>query len=211
MEAFFYIPKNRESDVLNLGLRLREWGNRTVNVSGTGKLYIAMLLNPKDDLLKYNDNNYVPLKIDVNPNETFVADGAIYRDDGYNNLNNNSGEEDEVVDLYARSMTLLNKYIFGTFRMPECLIPKSILSEEISVLDKRIDVPVLYNSSEEFYLEHEIERCNQTYDNFLDKLLYHYYEHMVSIGMANRYYSNDNDIVIYESLVDGKVVTVRKG
>jgi hypothetical protein len=200
LEVFFYIPKEKETDVLECGLRLKDWASRTINIDGVKKRYIPMLINPKDNLSKYNNADFVPLKIKVIPSEIFVSDGSVYREEDVDNPDN----------LYRRSLIFLDKYIFGSYRMPECLYPSSVSNELISKLDRHKDVPVLYDSSEELYLQHEFERGKETYDNFIDKVLYTYYEHLHSLGLCIRHYKTDDDIIVYESLVEGRIITVKR-
>lgn len=201
MEVFFYVPKDKVDKVIECGLRLNEWSNRTININGVQKRYIAMLLNPKDDLVKYNDEKYIPLKIEVDPTEVLVADGALYRDE----------DKGASGSLYERSLVLLDKYIFGSFRLPECLMPATIPNRLISKMDKRIDVPVLYDRSEEIYLQYHLERCKDSFDDFIERLFHAYYESLVEKGLCVKHYTNEASIIVYESLLDGQVMTVRRG
>jgi len=200
LEVFYYVPWEREGEVLEYGLRLRDWASRVIDIDGVRKRYIPLLLNPRDDPEKYKNGNFVPLKIQVVPSEIFVADGAVYREE----------DIDKPDNLYRRSLVFMDKYIFGSYRKPECLYPSNIPAELISRMDRHKDVPVLYDSSEELYLQHEFERGRETYENFIDKVLYAYYERLCSLGLCKRHYKTEDDIIVYESLTDGRIITIKR-
>ena len=51
----------------------------------------------------------------------------------------------------------LEKYIFGKFKTPEVAITSSILPEQISVLNKEIDCPVLFDNSRDLFYQLRIQ------------------------------------------------------
>lgn len=129
--VYRYVKKDDSSDLLKYGIRLSKQFDKEVNFNGYSKPCICALLNPKDNEDKFNSDLYVGLKIDVSNEYCKVVDSSL--------------NEDE------RTVLELNDYILGTFKTPEILITTSILPEKISLLNKDIDVPVLYDNSRDYF------------------------------------------------------------
>ncbi|MBQ9266750.1 MAG: hypothetical protein IJ217_00425 [Clostridia bacterium] len=126
-----YVLKERADELLKFGIRLSKQFDKEVNLNGYPKPCITGFLNPKDSEYKFQSDEYVGLKIDV-PNEYCkVMD---------------TSEIEETPNIIE-----LDAYQLGAFKNPEVLITTSILPEKISLLDKDIDVPVLYDNSRDLY------------------------------------------------------------
>ena len=201
MDVFFYVTKEEKDRVLECGLRLSEWAERKVFLSGVQHNCIRALLNPLDDPKKFHDDNYVPLKIHVNPKATLVAEGVFYDDTLFDH---------GVNQRYNDSVMPLEKYIFGTYRSPECLLVGTVGSKYFEVMDKLMDVPVLYDSSEALYVAAQMERGKELYSHFEERLLYRYYCTLADKGLYTKHTTIDNEYAIFESTAGNHIVTVRK-
>lgn len=126
-----FVLKEKVNDLLKYGIRLSTQFDKEVNIKGDIKPCITGLLNPKDNEYKFNSDEYVGVKIDIAPNYCKVIDLA------------QKSDSPIIIEL--------EDYKFGTFKLPEVLITSSILPERISILNKDIDTPVLYNNSTELY------------------------------------------------------------
>ena len=133
---YYYTKKDNLPIYLKYGIRLSKNYDEEFNISGYKKPYLLGLLNPKDDMSKYNSNDYTCLKLDVLSNHCKVINYSIQ-------LNIN-----EITPYIP-----LEEYKFGTFKNPCILIDTSIISDKISLYNKIIDVPLLYDNSEDFYYE----------------------------------------------------------
>jgi len=201
MDVFFYIDKPSRERVLECGLKLSEWAERKVFLSGIQHSCIKALLNPRDDMKKFEDDKYVPLKIRVNPKTTIIAEGLFYDDSLFDHGMNK---------FYNDSVIFLDKYIFGMYRRPECLLTGTVTNKFFKEMDRLIDVPVLYDSSEELYVHSQIEKGKEMYGNFNEKLLYRYYKHLEEKGLYKMHSIMGSEYVIFESEENKHIVSVRK-
>ena len=137
MSIIYYYTKNDNLPIyLKYGIRLSKNYDEEFNINGYKKPFLTGLLNPKDDINKYNSNAYTCIKLDVLSNHCKVINYSLQ-------LNIN-----EVTPYIP-----LEEYKFGTFKNPCVLIDTSIISDKISLYNKVIDVPLLYDNSEDFYYE----------------------------------------------------------
>ena len=201
MDVFFYIKREDKERVLECGLKLSEWANRNVFISGIRHECIKALLNPADDKEKLDDDRYVPLKIRVNPAATIVAEGMLYDECFF---------EQGVNSLYNDSVILLEKYVFGSYRRPECLLTSTVGSRYFDEMNRGIDVPILYSSSEELYLLKQLEYGKSKYTDFEERLLYRYYKHLSETGVYRMYVMSDNESVIFRNENINHIVSLRK-
>ena len=201
MDVYFYVGKQDKDRILECGLKLSEWASRKIFILGIRQDCICTLLNPMDDMEKFNDDNYTPIKIKVNPKATIIAEGIFYDEDIYNK---------DMRKLYNDSVTAFDKYVFGTYRRPECLLTGTVDNKFIDEMDVNIDVPVLYSSSEELYIEKQMELGKEFYSSFEEKLLYRYYKHLSELNLYKTYSSLESDFVIFEREDAKHIVSLKK-
>ena len=147
MSTIYYYAKNESLPIfLKYGIRLSKNFDKEYNLNGYLKPYLVGLLNPRDDEKKYSSDDYTCLKLDVLDIHLNVIDGSIP-------LEENVVKEFKPID----------KYFFGSYIKPRVLIDTSIISDKISVYNKFIDIPLLYNNSEEFYYQVQIEKIIDKY------------------------------------------------
>ena len=134
--VYYYTKKDNVADFFKYGIRLSNNFSRELNINGYVNQCICALLNPKDDEYKYDSDDYVCLKLDVANEYCNVIDSS--------EVDNNN---------FCTRAININKYIYGSFKNPEVVITSSILSEKISLLNKTIDVPVLFDNSRDLFYE----------------------------------------------------------
>lgn len=137
---YYYVEKDKVSDFLKYGIKLSENFSKEMNIDGYLKQCFFGLLNPKDDEFKYNSDNYECLKLDIPLHNCKVFDNAL--------------KDGQVKHL---SSVDLEKYVFGKYKTPEIAITSSILPENISVLNKEIDCPVLFDNSRDLFYRLRIQ------------------------------------------------------
>lgn len=200
VEVYFYIPAQHTDHTVECGLKLSQWFDREVEIAGEIRKCMAALLNPKDDMDKYRSEDYRCLKLQLEPRYCFVADRYMY-EVGMDNP--------EIMELYQKSVISIEDYIFGSYRLPECLVTSTVIPGYISILNKKLDSPVLFDRSEELYLNNVIEAYKEIYDDFNDTLLYFFYSRLSDIGKMKKIESKRQDVTVFLEPSSGKTMVVR--
>lgn len=200
IDVYFYMPESEVSNAVECGLKLSRWAEREVSVDDEVKKCMTALLNPKDDMNKYRSSEYRCVKLEVPPQYCFVADKYLYLVGLKSPL---------AMELYLKSIVPIDKYIFGSYRLPECLVTSTVISGHIGVLDKRLDLPVLFNNSEELYINNIIETYREEHSEFSDALLYAFYCMLTDAGKLSKKEDPENGIAIFIAKSDGRHFTVK--
>ncbi len=187
-EVYYYLPAAVAARAVECGLKLSEWYDKEVMIEGQMKKCLSALLNPKDDLKKYQSGDLVCVKIDMPSKYCFVADKLLYL------IGQNSKEG---MDMYLRSIIPIEDYIFGSYRLPECLVTSTPIAGQISVLDKRMDSPILFNSSEELYINNTIEVLREEHDDINDALLYSFFSELVKRGRLEKIENGEEGLALF--------------
>lgn len=200
VEVYFYIPADAVKNTVDCGIKLSEWYSREIYTEGEKKKCLTALLNPRDDYGKYTSPAYKCLRLEVRPKYCFVADSLLFE----------AGQAyPEVMEMYMRSIIPIEKYAFGSFRLPECLVTSTILGDYISIIGKGLDTPILYNNSQELYLNNMLEGFRETHDDFNDVLLYHFLKRLCSEGKVKCIEDDKRGLAIFRDDRDGRIFTVR--
>jgi hypothetical protein len=192
-EVYFYIPANDADNAIECGLKLSTWFGLEVLINNEEKKCISALINPKDDIEKFKSAEYKCLKLELPPKYCFIADKYLFKL-GLNSV--------RAMELYIKSIIPIENYIFGLYRLPECLITSTVISEQISLINKNLDSPVLFNNSEELYINNIIETYKDEHPDFNDCLLYSFYSMLAENGKADKIVDIDNKISIF---IDKKI------
>ena len=143
MSIIYYYTKNDNLPIfLKYGIRLSKNFSKELNINGYTKPFLIGLLNPKDDISKYNSSEYTCLKLDMIDSHCKIID--------YSMLKNSENKQIEYISL--------EEYIFGTYKNPLVLIDTSIISDKISLYNKTMDIPILFDNSEDFYYDLQISK-----------------------------------------------------
>ena len=154
LDIFYYVKTNQLDEIQNYGIKLSECYTRRLEIQESEKLFLTGLLNPKDDIEKFNDKEYTCIKLNLNIATLKVADSALI-DSKY----------------YEKSVIPFTEYELGTYMLPEVLISMSILPEVIEEINYYIDSPLLYDNSKELYVNNLIEKISDKLDNSKDIIL----------------------------------------
>ncbi len=200
VEVYYYLPADKANDIIECGMKLSEWYDKEVEIEGSVKKCLSALLNPKDDLEKYRSSEYRCVKLQTYQNYCFAADKYLYL----------AGENSpRLMDLYGRSVIPVKEYIFGSYRLPECLVTTTIIAGHISPLDKRLDSPVLFDNSEDLYINNIMEAYREEHNDFHDCLLYNFYCKLAEIGKVDKIEDVENRIAVFISKLSGEAVTIK--
>jgi len=200
VEVYYYVKTKDVSNVIDCGLKLSACYDREVIINGEEVRCFSGLLNPRDNPELYRSPEHTCLKIQVNSEKCFVADRFLFE--------NASGQDSET-ELYYSSIIPVEKYIFGTYRLPECLITTTILSGEAAVLDKRMDSPVIYTNSEELYLNNILQDLRERLAEFDDFLLYNFFEKLVDKKYLEKFENVEKGTAVFRTTT-GRTYCIKK-
>lgn len=195
---YFYVPSGEAENAVECGLKLSRWADRRLNVENECRKYIAALLNPKDDREKYDSEDFRCLKLELPIESCEVADRALYVA---------ACEVEAVMDMYIKSIIPARKYIFGMYRIPEVLVPQTVLPDRISLLDKRRDTPVLFDDSQELYINNMIESFRENNCYFHDTLMGLYLSGFCKRGKMEKHICGN--VTVFYDKRSGRFYTVR--
>ncbi|MCX7747353.1 MAG: hypothetical protein N2645_10750 [Clostridia bacterium] len=199
-EVYFYIPADQADNAVTCGLKLSKWSDKEIWIDGDFKKCISALLNPKDEMEKYRSSEYKCLKLELDSKYCFVGDKYLYQV---------GLEFPQVMDMYQESVMPVDKYIFGSFRLPECLVTSTIIEGQISILDKRLDSPVLFDKSEDLYVNNILENYKETHADFNDALLYYFYSKLAECGKVDKIEDSEKRIAIFLDKESQKAYTIK--
>lgn len=188
IDVYYYIPENMVEGIIGCGLKLSEWAEREVMINGETRKCIPALLSPKDDMIKYRSSGFVCLKIAVAPNNCYVADRFLYEAAQFC---------PSALGLYEKSVLPVEKYSFGTYRLPECLLYNTLLADQIRVADKRIDTPVIVENSEKLYINNIMETYREENECFNDILLYNFYNKLAEFKIIDKIEDKEKRIALF--------------
>lgn len=199
-EIYFYVESNAAENSVECGLKLSEYGSKDVVINGQTKKCITALLNPKDDMEKYKSADYKCLKFELPSKFCFIGDAYLYR----------AGlDSPELMKIYADTIVPINDYIFGSFRLPECLVSTTLLPGQISILDKRLDSPVLFDNSEEFYINNIIEINREENSDFNDAMLYCFFSTLALQDKLKKIEDKSRKIAVFIDEKNNKTISIK--
>ena len=199
-EVYFYVPSEEAGNAVECGLKLSTWYEKEVTINGEVKKCISALLNPKDDPIKYKSAELKCLKLELLPKYCYVADSLLYQV---------GLDYPEVMELYNYSIIPLERYIFGSYRLPECLITSTAINGQVAILDKRLDSPILFDKSEDLYVNNLIQIYKEEHDDFNDAMIYSFYCKLAEIGRVKKIEDGQKKIAVFLDPEAGKSFVTR--
>ena len=200
VEVYFYIPAGQAENAVECGIKLSEWYSREVQIDGAMKKCITALLNPRDDYEKYVSPEYKCLRLEVQPKYCYAADSLLYE----------VGKAyPEVMRLYWDSIVPIEKYVFGSYRLPEALVTGTIIGDDVSVSGKGLDTPVLYSNSQDIYFSNLLEDLKEEHDDLNDTLLYFFFKKLCDEGKAECIEHAEGRLAVFTHKRDGRVYTLK--
>lgn len=201
IEVYYYIRKDEADMVAECGMSLLKWHSRVVQIGDTVRKCIPALLNPRDDMSKYKSPEFKCLKLKAPAESSYIAEKYYY----------DAGMDDpRMAKLYCDSVIPLRQYVFGTYRLPECLITITLLPGGIDPVHGGLDSPVLFSNSEELYLNNIIELNKEEDDSFSDALLYHYFKYLADRGLIEAIFDNTGRIAVFIDSGKGRTYVIKK-
>jgi|GEM_PF-323034 len=187
--VYYYVPIDKLEDVIDCGLKLSEWKEsyQSTPWDRIEKPCFSAFLHPLDDE-RHKDSSFRCIKLDIPVEYCAVYDSDLYRI---------SSEFPELKKDFYNSMVPLNDYIFGSVRRPQCFVFTTVLSEQISLLGKGMDEPVLYENSESLYVNNILQQLNDRYNEFNSVLLYSYLTAQEQKGVYRCYRSTNASIAVF--------------
>lgn len=190
MITYYHVLNDKAKDAVSFGMKLSEYGDSFIKTGNGPKTVIVSYLCPADDIKRHNIPGYTCLCIDVPIEKTYVIEGAYLEMENSNAL--------------AVSLMKASEYRLGIYRKPLVLITTTVFSENIKVLGKFMDVPIIVNDSEELYLKSAMEELENSDSHYYEKALCGY----LSVSEDARKLSEKNGYVEY--LLNKKKYIVRK-
>lgn len=200
VEVYFYLSNDRLDYSVECGLKLSEWAGRQSVIEGSVKKCIVALLNPKDDMEKFKSDIYTCIKMRVENRYCYAAEGCLYK----------SGlKSDKLMKEYEKSIIPAENYVFGTYRQPEFLVTTTVVGGNISILNKKMDSPFLYSSSEELYINNTVEEFKEKYSDFNNNILYYLLDNL-SCGTSRyeKIVDSGNSMTFFRDNHTGKVYSL---
>jgi len=207
--VYFQLKTTAVKDSMLCGIKLTEHADRSLKLPAepVERKFMTAWLHPDDlPFRRYHwlsgaesEFGYSCVRLEVDPHKCYVGEADLYRLGLTNQY---------LMDKYLESVVPLNQYTFGIFRTPECLISHSVLDGQIEMLGDAKDIPVLYESSADLYLQNkmgEYEQCSNDYGN---ALFFSWCRLLESKGLAERFVDNEGVKEIYISKKTGKILVL---
>jgi hypothetical protein len=150
---YFYVDSSKIDNILKFGVKLSDHFSNVIPINGLEKKVFVGLLNPKDDIKKYDSDTYTCLKVYLYPEQCHVIN-----------------EVSLIIKQREYNIIPLKEYIYGTFENPRVIFNTSILPEQIEILNKTIDEPVLFENSRDLFYRIKIQSMLE--ENDLQEIYY---------------------------------------
>ncbi len=188
IEVYLYVPVDEVENIVECGLKLSKWWSKSIIFDGESRNFISALLNPRDNTPDREGCGMRCIKLELPEDRCLIADSWLYE---------LRLEWDKAMRLFLNSIVPAEKYVLGSYRMPECLIESTVMPESIKVVDKRLDSPILYSSSEDLYVNNIIETCKDRCENFSEALLYCFYSKLADEGRLTKIEDDAKGIAVF--------------
>lgn len=138
---YFYVKSSKLNETLRYGIKLSQNFSHIIPIKGNEKKCMVGLLNPKDDIDKFNSDEYICLKLNLYAEQCYIVN-----------------EVSLVIPPKEYEVVNINDYIYGDLESPRVLFSCSILPEEITLLNKTIDEPLLFDNSKDLYYQIKVAK-----------------------------------------------------
>ncbi len=91
----------------------------------------------------------------------------------------------------------MENYIFGMYRIPECLVTTTVIGDMITLLNKRRDSPILFDNSEDLYINNLIQVNKEENPGFSDAVLYSFYSKLAELGRVKKVESPGKNTAVF--------------
>lgn len=138
---YFYVRSSKLHETLRYGIKLSQNFSHIIPIKGIEKKCMVGLLNPKDDIDKYNSEEFICLKLNLYPEQCHIINDVSL-----------------IIPPKKYETVSILDYKYGEFENPRVLFSCSILPEEITLLNKTIDEPLLFDNSRDLYYQIRITK-----------------------------------------------------
>jgi len=138
---YFYVKSSKLNETLRYGIKLSQNFSHIIPIKDIEKKCMVGLLNPKDDIDKFNSDEYVCLKLNLYPEQCYIINEVFL-----------------VIPPKEYEVINIKDYKYGEFENPRVLFSCSILPEEITILNKTIDEPLLFDNSRDLFYQIKISK-----------------------------------------------------
>ena len=199
MKAYYFVPTSEADEILECGLEISR-GQYVVSrfMQNAGRCFDARL-HPGDYPSEAFGPDRTCLKIDLDQVRAFVAEDAFW---------DIEVPEEQKKQWFEASILPAEEYKLGTYRKPLCLIANTVLPQAMGVYDKLIDEALLYETSEELYLNGLFSQAEED-PAFRELALRAYLDTQAARGKMQAY--TQQDTCIYFDGQSGKPYIIRKG
>ncbi len=159
-----------------------------------------LFLNPMMIPTGFKDDSYACLMLEGVKRIQFCADKHLYDLGVY---------DKEVMEYYSRSIINLKDYVYGSYRTPECLITATVIPGQIKVMNRVRDIPVLFDNSEELYLNNLTEITREKYSDFTETALYCYFDRLAGKGGITRITKEGTGIAVFAENDTKRAYTIK--
>ena len=136
---YFYVKSSKLNETLRYGIKLSQNFSHIIPIKNIEKKCMVGLLNPKDDIDKFNSDDYVCLKLNLYLEQCYIINDVSL-----------------VIPPKEYEIINIKDYKYGELESPRVLFSCSILPEEITILNKTIDEPLLFDNSKDLFYEIKI-------------------------------------------------------
>lgn len=185
---YVYIKNEKVEDAIKYGMKLTEFANKIIPLTGTDKRGISAFFSPKDSELYY-DETYTCLRITTNNLTIFVSNRVC-----------------ENTELEASFIKKLAKYHLGDYEDPLAIICSTILPENIFLYNKIQDLPILIENSKEYYYEKSV--TDMIENNYFSS--YELYQMLLILGEQKKLFHIEqtaDKLKLYQDDKTGKIYT----
>ena len=185
---YFYIPAAEAEEAAECGISLERYATGTVRVGGVEKKFLTAFLHPKDDPEKFGSPDHACIQIEADERYVYISDGAVREA---------AESEGRLAGAFDAMAVPLKEYIFGSFRKPVCMVVSTVLPENASIAGKVMGSPLIYNDSEEFFVECLFEKMRGADEGFVEKALYRFMNDLAARGKAEKFESRKSGTAVF--------------
>ena len=138
---YFYVKSSKLNETLRYGIKLSQNFSHIIPIKGIEKKCMVGLLNPKDDMDKYNSDEYICLKLNLYTEQCYVLN-----------------EVSLIIPQKEYEVINIQDYKYGDIESPRVIFSCSILPEEVTILNKIIDEPLMFENSKDLFYQIKISK-----------------------------------------------------
>jgi len=189
-QVYIHLPKVEAEQAVTCGMKLSDKKILEFKFAGINYNCFFGWLNPNDDVECRGDAGYSCVCLNIEDRYCFVGNLDLYPS-----------------DLYFKTLLPFNKYVLGKFRLPRCMVCCTVLPSRATIQGRRLDFPLMYENSQELYLENMQSLLEGKFDSFKNDQLVGFFELLAGDGRFQKIVKDDVIIFVGD---DDEIFTFRK-